>query len=132
MTASTRETLEGARDAAPRDGSTAGARPLRGTFSLAAGGGGRASYEITVTPGRTALRLDGDFMIAETSDVMVALSPAVGMPARGALVLGKLTRQVGRQTFVIHPRADLSAFTHVVLWCEACGRVLGSAALERE
>ncbi len=132
MTASTRELLGDGTTEAPPARAPGRRTPLAGPFSGAAAEKAQASFEISAAGGRMLLRVRGDFTGEHASGVQVALSPSARMPARGAVVVGTLQRRAGPQSFEIPGRVDLSAFSHVVLWCELCAGAIGSAPLDQE
>ncbi|HEU5169679.1 MAG TPA: DM13 domain-containing protein [Gemmatimonadales bacterium] len=115
------------RDAAM--GQDAMMKPPQGTFAGAEGHRANGSYQITTAGGRTRLELGADFSVEKGPDVYVVLSPTEGVPAQGAVFLGRLRRFDGAQAFDLPAGTDLGGFSHVVLWCKKYSVAMGTAPL---
>lgn len=100
-----------------------------GVFTAAEGHKASGKVEVVTANGKSQLRLGNDFSMERGPDVYVVLSPAAAMAKSGTTRLGKVKRFSGAQTFDIPAGTDLSAATHVVLWCKKYNVLMGTAAL---
>ncbi|MGH7536511.1 MAG: DM13 domain-containing protein, partial [Gemmatimonadales bacterium] len=101
----------------------------RGSFTGAEGHKARGGFEVVADQGKAQLRLAPDFSVEKGPDVYVVLSNSPKVGKDGSLYLGKLKKFSGEQVYDIPSGTDLSAYSHVVLWCKKYSVAMGSADL---
>jgi len=115
-----------AKDAMDKD---AMGKAHRGSFSGAEGHEAGGGFEVIADQGKSRLRLAPDFSVQKGPDVYVVLSNSPQVGKGGSLYLGKLKKFSGEQVYDIPSGTDLSAYSHVVLWCKKYHVAMGSADL---
>ena len=120
-----------AKDPTDKDalGKDAMGKAHHGSFSGAEGHKAGGGFEVVADQGKSRLRLAPDFSVEKGPDVYVVLSNSPKVGKDGSLYLGKLKKFSGEQVYDIPSGTDLSAYSHVVLWCKKYSVAMGSADL---
>lgn len=102
----------------------------QGTLRGAEGHEAAGAFEIHGAGAERHVRFGSDFKVERGPDVYVVLSRGANV-SDGDLYLGKLKRFSGAADYAIPANADLSSYTHLVLWCKKYSVAMGAAPLPR-
>ncbi len=79
--------------------------------------------------GKRQLHFTPDFSLEKGPDVYVTLTDGSKRVTGMSLVIGKLTRFAGEQSYDRPATADLAKYTHLVLWCKKYSVAMAEATL---
>ena len=104
----------------------AGGHGRIGTFTGASNHVTRGRAEVVTNNGRTEVVLQDDFWFDGAPDPKVALGRNGYDPAT---LMGKLSKNAGKQSYVLPAGSDASQYNEVWIWCERFNVPLGVAKL---
>lgn len=90
----------------------------------------RASGTVHITAGgqKGQLHFTPDFSVEKGPDVYITLANGP-RPMAGSVVVARLTKFSGEQTFDLPANTDVSRFSHLVLWCRKYSVAMAVAQL---
>jgi hypothetical protein len=113
-----------------RSGMTMGKPAARGTLAGVGGHKVTGTVHLVNENGKRHLHVTSDFSVEKGPDVYLTLTNGPRPVDGASLMVARLTRFTGEQSFELPANADLSKYSHVVLWSTKNRRSVGQAKLD--
>jgi Electron transfer DM13 len=88
------------------------------------------AVHLITTDGKRQLHFSRDFSLEKGPDVYVTLTNGPKPVEGSSVVVARLTKFSGEQSFELPSNIDLSRYSHLVLWCKKYSVAMGIAKLE--
>jgi hypothetical protein len=88
------------------------------------------AVQLVTANGKRQLHLSRDFSLEKGPDVYVTLTNGPKPMEGSSVVVARLTKFSGEQSFELPSNLDLSRYSHLVLWCKKYSVAMGIAKLK--